>query len=186
MIRTRVGYAGGRAQNPTYRRIGDHTETVQVDFDPARISYAALLEVFWSAHTPTDRARSGQYMRAVFYYDEEQQKIALRSKAALEEKLGRTVHTPILPIRSFTAAEEYHQKYLLKHQTDILREMQRIYPRHEEFVDSTAVARLNGYAGGFGTEEQLAREIGSLGLSAAVQKALEERVRRRSGRGLFN
>jgi peptide-methionine (S)-S-oxide reductase len=186
VIRTRVGYAGGRAESPTYRRIGDHTETVQVDFDPSRISYADLLEVFWSAHTPTERARSGQYMRAVFYHDEEQQRTALRSKAALEEKLGRTVHTPVLSVRTFTPAEDYHQKYLLKHQTDILREMQRIYPRHEDFVDSTAVSRLNGYAGGFGTEEQLARELRGLGLSEDGRNALEERVRRRTDRGLFN
>lgn len=166
--------------------MGDHTETVQVDFDPLRISFDELLEVFWSAHTPTDRARSGQYMRAVFYHNEEQQRDALRSKAALQQKIGRTVHTPILPLRSFTPAEKYHQKYLLKSHADLVREIRKVYPRHEDFVDSTAAARLNGYAGGYGTQEQLSRELQELGLSEAAGRTLEEWVRRRSSRGLFN
>ena len=178
MVRTRVGYAGGRQPNPTYHHMGDHTETVQVDFDPQRISYTDLLEVFWRSHKPTSRSSSFQYMRAVFYHDEQQRKLALESKAALERQLGETVQTAVVPLRSFTVAEDYHQKYILKQNYVLKAEMTGIYPHHGDFVDSTAVARLNGYAGGHGTVEQLAREIDRLGLSEAGRRALTEMVKR--------
>jgi len=167
-----VGYAGGRQSDPTYRRIGDHTETVQVDYDPGRITYGQMIDIFWKSHTPTSASRSGQYMRAVFYHDENQRKQAEASKAALEQELGRTVHTRVVPLRSFTMAEDYHQKYLLKQQHRLNAEMSRIYPSHRDFVDSTAVARINGYAGGNGSKEQFEREIDRLGLSDAGKQAL--------------
>ena len=76
VIRTRVGYAGGRLKAPTYTHIGDHTETVQVDYDPAQITYAELLEVFWQGHNPRSRPYSRQYMAAVFYHNQEQKELA--------------------------------------------------------------------------------------------------------------
>jgi peptide-methionine (S)-S-oxide reductase len=167
-----VGYAGGRRPDPTYRHIGDHTETVQVDYDPKRITFEQLLDIFWKSHTPTSPSRSGQYMRAVFYHDENQRRQAEASKAALEKELGRTVHTRVVPLRSFTMAEDYHQKYLLKQQRGLNAEMSRIYPAHRNFVDSTAVARINGYAGGNGSKKQFEREIDKLGLSDASRQAL--------------
>ena len=176
MIRTRVGYAGGKKKAPTYRSIGDHTETVQVDYDPARISFARLLEIIWESHQPDGRNTSGQYMHAIFYHDDAQKQLALASRADLERKTGRPVTTRILPVRSFTMAEDYHQKYILKQNADLMRELTRIYPRHQDLVDSTAAARLNGYVSGNGTAEQLAKELSSLGLSADGEKILEKRV----------
>ena len=79
-----------------------------------RITYARLLDIIWESHRPTGRNSSGQYMNAIFYHDEGQQRKALASKAALEKKLGRSVTTRVLPVRSFTMAEDYHQKYILK------------------------------------------------------------------------
>ena len=178
MIRTRVGYAGGTAENPDYGHIGDHTETVQVDYDPARISYERLLEIFWQSHRPDERNWSRQYMNAVFFHDERQKAAAEASKAALEKRSGQKARTQMLPVRSFTLAEDYHQKYLLKRHGDLKREMSRIYPNHRELVDSTAAARLNGYAGGHGGPERLAREIDMLGLSPAGRKALQSIVKR--------
>ena len=84
----------------------------------------------------------------------------------------------MVALQSFTMAENYHQKYILKRHSDLKNEMSRIYPRHQEFVDSTAVARLNGYAGGHGTKDRLSREIESLGLSAEGKKVLTEVVRK--------
>jgi methionine-S-sulfoxide reductase len=172
-----VGYAGGTSANPDYGHIGDHTETVQVDYDPARISYTELLAVFWQSHAPTGRAWSQQYRNAVFYNDESQRRQALESKAALEQKLGKPVQTEIVPLRSFTWAEDYHQKYLLKSEHDLVRELQCIYPRQRDFDNSTAVARINGYAGGKGSREQLIREIDQLGLSERGRKLLMRLVR---------
>jgi len=167
-----VGYAGGRRPDPTYRHIGDHTETVQVDYDPKRITFEQLLDIFWKSHTPTGPSRSGQYMRAVFYHDENQRRQAEASKAALEKELGRAVHTRVVPLRSFTMAEDYHQKYLLKQQHRLKAEMSRIYPAHRDFVDSKAVTRINGYAGGNGSKIQFDRDIDRLGLSDTGKQSL--------------
>ncbi len=176
MIRTRVGYAGGRTKAPNYGRIGDHTETVQVDYNPDRITYSRLLEIFWKNHRPTGYSRSRQYMNAVFFHNEQQQKLAMISKAALERRIGSPVNTEVVPLRSFTMAEDYHQKYILK-QHPLKNEILRIYPRHEDFINATVAARLNGYVGGHGTKDQLSREINSLGLSAHGKKMLTEMVR---------
>ena len=177
MIRTRVGYAGGKKEAPTYRRIGDHTETVQVDYDPTRITYAQLLDIFWESHRPNDRNTSGQYMNAVFFHNQEQKEAALASKADLEKRTGRTISTRILPVRTFTLAEDYHQKYLLKQNRSLMAEMTRIYPRHPDLVNSTAAARMNGYVSGYGTADQLARELPGLGLSDQGQQLLRKMVR---------
>lgn len=174
-----MGYAGGRQPHPTYRRIGDHTETVQVDYDPRRITYTDLLALFWRSHTPTRRTAPRQYQRAVFYHDQRQRQLALASKAAVEKQIGHAVGSGILPLRRFTPAEDYHQKYMLKQHHRLTAEMTGIYPDPDDFVDSTAVARLNGYAGGHGTLEQLSREIDRLGLSEAGRQTLAEIVGRR-------
>ena len=111
-------------------------------------------------------------MNAIFYHNDEQRRQALASRAELEKKTGYTVETKIVPVRSFTMAEDYHQKYYLKNHRDLLKEMTRIYPNPRDFVDSTAVTRLNGYSGGYGTGEQLSREIDIIGLSARGKKQL--------------
>jgi peptide-methionine (S)-S-oxide reductase len=180
VIRTRVGYAGGRRENPDYHHIGDHTETVQVDYDPRRITYTQLLDIFWQSHDPAKQSWSRQYMHAIFYHSEKQRQLAMASKAAVEKKIGRRAKTEVVPLRTFTMAEDYHQKYILKQDYELRREMSRIYPLARDFVDSTAVARLNGYAGGYGSIAQLSREIDLLGLSDAGKQALSQTVKRGS------
>jgi len=119
------GYSGGHAENPTYKEVctdrTGHAEVVQVTFDPARVSYEQLLEVFWKIHDPTQVNRQGpdfgkQYRTAIFYHTPEQQALALKSKQALEAsgKLQRPVATEITPAGTFWRAEEYHQRYLEK------------------------------------------------------------------------
>lgn len=176
VVRTRVGYAGGTTEAPTYRHMGDHTETVQIDYDPRRISFEQLLEIFWESHDPTSRPYSVQYKNAVFFHSPEQEQAAAASKAALEKKLGQEVATQIVPLKSFTMAEDYHQKYMLKHH-QIKNEIMAIYPDHHDFVDSTAAARLNGYAGQYGTREQMEEELDLLGLSQAGKEKLKEMLR---------
>lgn len=162
--------------DPTYRNMGDHTETVQVDYDPERITYAQLLEIFWGSHQPTSRNWSRQYMNAIFYHDDEQRRLAMDSKAVVEQKIDGTVRSQVLPLRSFTMAENYHQKYILKQHAKLKSELSRVYPQHQDFVASTAVARLNGYAGGNGTRNQLSRELEILGLSDKGKQVLSEMV----------
>ncbi|NNK93561.1 MAG: peptide-methionine (S)-S-oxide reductase [Desulfobacterales bacterium] len=178
MIRTRVGYAGGQMDAPTYRQMGDHTETIQIDYDPSRVSYNQLLDIFWQSHQPKRRSWSQQYMNAVFYHNENQLLQAEASKTALSQKIGHKVETKVVPLNSFTMAEDYHQKYLLKGRNALEKELVRIYPHHRDLVDSTAAARLNGYVGGHGNKDQLSREIERLGLSIEGKKTLTELVRK--------
>ena len=110
MIRTRVGYAGGSQENPTYYKLGDHTETVEIDYDPNSISYEELLDIFWGSHNPARPALSVQYKSAIFYHNEDQKRLALESKERLEAELNMAILTEILPYSRFYLAEDYHQK----------------------------------------------------------------------------
>ncbi len=176
MVRTRVGYAGGTTKNPTYHRLGDHTETLQVEYDPDAISYAQLLDVFWTSHDPGQGAWSRQYMAAVFYHDEEQKKAIEESLDRIASSLRGKIKTKVLPLTGFTLAEDYHQKYALRRSTAIMEEFQAMYPALEGFVDSTAAARVNGYLAGYGTCERLKEEIEDLGLSADGARRLLKAV----------
>lgn len=175
-----MGYGGGLTNYPDYHHIGDHTETVQVDYDPQVVSFNQLLDIFWQAHDPTRQPWSRQYMHAIFYHDARQQALALEALAAVEKMLGHGIETKVLPLRNFTLAEDYHQKYLLKQHLNLTREMQRFYPNHQDFIASTAVSRLNGYVGGYGSDSQLQRELDRLGLSETARRALTDLVRRKS------
>lgn len=114
MHATRVGYTGGTTADPTYRSMGDHTESIQLDYDPDVISYEELLAEFWAQHSPTRPSRSRQYASAIFYADEEQRRAAEESKRRMESRLGVTLHTDIVPLERFYLAEEYHQHYYAK------------------------------------------------------------------------
>jgi methionine-S-sulfoxide reductase len=163
-----VGYAGGTTADPTYEDLGDHSETVQVDYDPAVITYEELLAVFFASHDASANAGSRQYMSAIFYHDAEQERLALAVKAAEEARLGTAVQTQIIPLDVFYLAEDYHQKYALQNDPIVMAEFRAMYPEFTDIVDSTAVTRANAYLDGAGTLEQLQRELSSLGLSAAA------------------
>lgn len=176
MVRTRVGYAGGEQKNPTYHNLGDHTESFQIDYDPDRLSYSQLLDIFWTEHNPCARAGSRQYMSAVFYHDEGQRKLAVESKERVEKTQGRKVTTDILPLTKFYLAEDYHQKYRLRHAQRLLTELSGYYPDAAGLVNSTAAARINGYLGGNGTSAQLRGELAELGLSKEAGEDLQRAV----------
>ena len=125
VVETVVGYTGGHMNDPTYKDVCSdetgHAEAVEVLFDPKIISYEKLLDVYWNSHDPTTPNRQGpdvgtQYRSAIFYHDEEQRKIAEKSKALLErsKKFKNPVVTEIVKAGPFYRAEEYHQKYLMK------------------------------------------------------------------------
>jgi methionine-S-sulfoxide reductase len=125
VISTTSGYTGGNVQNPSYEQVSyggtGHLEAVEVAYDPAKISYEKLLEVFWRNIDPTDGKgqfcdRGEQYTTAVFFHDEEQRRLAEESKRKLVDsgRLGKSITTPIRPAATFYAAEEYHQDYYVK------------------------------------------------------------------------
>lgn len=120
---TTVGYMGGMTQNPTYEdvcyRNTNHAEVVQVEYDPAQVSYGDLLNVFWQNHDPTQMNRQGpdtgtQYRTAIFYHTPEQESQARASKQALENsgRFKKPIVTEISAAPEFYRAEEYHQQYL--------------------------------------------------------------------------
>jgi peptide-methionine (S)-S-oxide reductase len=167
VIRTRVGYAGGTKKNPTYHGLGDHAETIQIDYDPAKISYEGLLDIFWEDHDPTYPRLSRQYMSAIFYHDREQNKLAVESKDRETNKLKSTIYTEIVPYTEFYIAEDYHQKYALQRNSELMREFGIMYPSFDGIVSSTAAARANGYLGGYGNLRDLEAEINSYSFSEA-------------------
>src|SRR6476469_5203247 len=125
VLATAVGYEGGTLERPTYEDVCSgrtgHAEAVEVDYDPARVSYDRLLDVFWENHDPTTLNRQGpdvgeQYRSAIFFHDAEQEKAARESKARLEAsgRYRRPVVTAIVPASTFWRAEDYHQQYLEK------------------------------------------------------------------------
>ena len=181
VIRTRVGYAGGTTKDPTYRHLGDHAETVQVDFDPEVIAFPELLRVFWSSHDASRGAWSRQYMSAIFYHDEEQGRLARELKVKSEERAERKLQTEIVPATEFYLAEDYHQKYTLQGDHFLMREFWNMYPDFSDFVDSTAAAKVNGYLYGCRSLAHLRTELGSLGLSPEGNTRLLERVTRMHG-----
>ena len=125
VVSTSVGYTGGKVANPSYEDVctdgTGHAEAVEVDYDPKKLAYDKLLEVFWENHDPTQLNRQGpdwgtQYRSAIFFHDPEQEAAALASK----EKLGHSgryskpIVTQIVPAVTFYPAEDYHQQYLEK------------------------------------------------------------------------
>lgn len=181
VVRTRVGYAGGSTPNPTYQSLGDHTETVQVDYDPSQISYQRLLEVFWASHNPAAPSWSRQYLNVIFYENDEQRRLAEASREQLKALLGKRIYTAVLPATPFTLAEDYHQKYYLRQYPELLREWRRYYPDLKALVNSRAAARLNGYVAGYGSLAQLTEELPLLGLSASAGEQLVSRWTAKAG-----
>jgi len=126
VVATAVGYTGGTSTDPTYELVctgrTGHAEAVEVTYDPARVSYDRLLDVFWAGHDPTTPNRQGpdrgtQYRSAIFYHDEEQRRAAEASKARWQEsgRFRAPIVTQLVPATTFYPAEEYHQRYLEKH-----------------------------------------------------------------------
>jgi peptide-methionine (S)-S-oxide reductase len=125
VVETAVGFMGGTLANPTYEDVctgrTGHTEVVQVTYDPERVSYRDLLNVFWNAHDPTTLNRQGpdigtQYRSVIFYHTPEQEAAARESKEEMgrSKRFRRPIVTAIQPAREFWRAEEYHQQYFAK------------------------------------------------------------------------
>ena len=115
-----AGYAGGTTLNPTYKQVCSgttgHAEVAQISFDPAKISYRQLVDLFWDAHDPTTLNRQGadvgtQYRSVIFYHDEQQKLIAEQSKQEAQKNFTQAIVTEIHPLTKFYPAENYHQDY---------------------------------------------------------------------------
>jgi peptide-methionine (S)-S-oxide reductase len=124
VISVTSGFAGGTTENPTYQQVctetTGHAEVTEIVFDPAKISYARLLEVFWQAHDPTTLNRQGadegtSYRSIILYRDEKQKLEAEKSKLAAQKDFKNPIVTEIVPLKKFYKAEDFHQEYYDNH-----------------------------------------------------------------------
>lgn len=114
------GYSGGRTENPSYENIGDHAEAIQIEFDPAQVTFDTLLQVFFHTHNPTTINRQGndvgpQYRSAIFFHNDEQRLSAEKTIASVQSDFEEPIVTQVEPFKSFTVAEDYHKNYFEKH-----------------------------------------------------------------------
>ncbi|WP_267640183.1 peptide-methionine (S)-S-oxide reductase MsrA [Haloarchaeobius amylolyticus] len=174
VVRTRVGYAGGSTPSPTYRDLGDHTEVVQVDFDPTETSYRDLLDWFVRAHNPRANSPIRQYDNVVLWHDVGQRE-AVEDVIAEQETRHGHVNTRAEPLDAFTVAEDYHQKYRLRSAPDLF---DALAARYDDAAvrESTVAARLNGFVAGYGSAALLADEGAAYGLPDELLATLRERV----------
>ncbi|OWR43812.1 methionine sulfoxide reductase [Danaus plexippus plexippus] len=182
IIRTRVGYAGGTTKNPHYRNIGDHTEVIELDYDPKTVTFEELLDIFWANHEYglTTKLKR-QYQSMILYHDEEQRKVAEQSYNKMQARCNEPLRTEIAPADAFYAAEDYHQKYRLQGHKDLCRSLGL---DSSKLQTSHLAARLNGYLVGVGGRSQFEEEVNKLGLSEKQADYVRHEIERNEGGGL--
>ncbi|MGU3472040.1 peptide-methionine (S)-S-oxide reductase MsrA [Paenibacillus sp. D51F] len=161
VIRTRTGYAGGTSLNPDYRHMGDHSETVQLQYDPSVISYRELLDLFWSSHNPANiNGYKGRQYQSIVFWSGREQLEAIREKLSGLALEGKPVpDTEIAEAAEFWVAEERHQKYDLKRFPDAVKKLDALFPSRGEMEASTLAARLNGLAKGCTNRQRILEEM---------------------------
>ncbi|XP_028156149.1 peptide methionine sulfoxide reductase [Ostrinia furnacalis] len=181
VVRTRVGYSGGTTKSPHYRNIGDHTEVIELDFDPKTVTFVELLEMFWANHEYglTTKLKR-QYQSMILYHDEEQRAAAEASYKEMLARVGQ-LRTEIAPAGTFYPAEDYHQKYRLQGHKDLCRSLGLDSTRLQT---SHLAARLNGYLVGMGGKAQFEEEVKKLGLDEKQADYVRKELERNEGGGL--
>jgi len=161
VIRTRVGYAGGTLDHPTYRQLGDHTETVEIDFDTRYVSLENMLNVFWSNHNPfnINEYKGRQYQSLVLYRGQIQQNVIQNVMNMRVEQGKGKPDTEIAPFNRFYLAEDRHQKYYLKRYPDAIDKLSILFPSAQELTNASLAARLNGLAKGYTNLHTILDEI---------------------------
>jgi len=168
VVGTRVGYAGGTTPAPDYHHTGDHHESVEVAYDPARTSYRDLLAAFWAAHPAVGLPGPMRTREVVLYAGEAQRREAVASRRAVAHTAGERVSTGIEPVGRFWSAEPVNQKATLQRLApDLVRQLAARHGGRDAFLASPAAARLNAYAGGFAGDEALQDAARELSVPAA-------------------
>lgn len=147
VVRTRVGYAGGTKPDPSYHSLGDHTEVVQVDFDPDIVTYQDLVEDAFRQHDPQTQSRKTQYQNVVFA-STATQRTTIDTVLAASGYTADGVETRLEQLSRFYPAEDYHQKYRLRSTSSFLSAFEEAGYTDEEIRESPIAAALNGYVAG--------------------------------------
>lgn len=181
MLSTRVGYSGGTKLRPSYHDLGDHTEAIEVRYDPARITYEKLLDLFWTLHDPASGSPKRQYRSAIFPHDAAQEAAAEASKRRREAERGRPLPTAIEPATAFTPAEDYHQKWYMQRSRELTRELSSLVGGEQVLFDSTLGARLNAYFANAAELSAVQKELARLAIPAPDAEKMLESVRAAAG-----
>jgi methionine-S-sulfoxide reductase len=174
VLSTRVGFAGGTLEDPTYSGVGDHVETVEVIYDPLKTDYRTLLRHFWSHHNSRAKPIFRQYASAVFVTDQEQAEAAKDERKKWQEKTGDLrVLTAVRPLKRFYPAEENHQKYYLQQDTILLESLPGDGPTR---LNTLLATKLNALSGRTGTRKDLSHALSELGIEAEASNLLFKRA----------
>ncbi|XP_011502228.1 PREDICTED: peptide methionine sulfoxide reductase [Ceratosolen solmsi marchali] len=185
VIRTCVGYAGGLKDNPAYSNLGDHTEVIDIEYDPEVITYKQLLNLFWNNHEyGLTKFVKRQYISLILYHNDEQRILAEKSRDYLQREKNEKFITEISPFRKFYPAEDYHQKYRLQQHPWLLENI-GLKGGSEDLRNCPLAAKLNGYLVGVATLDEFERQVPSLGLSDKVLQYVRKYVIERHGNGLY-
>jgi len=160
--------------DPTYMQIGDHTETLQMDYDPSIISYEELVDIFWSSHDST-YPNCSQYGSICFYHDDEQKEIAERTRDEEQKKHRRKLQTRVEACPRFWLAEDYHQKYTLQQYDDIMAILK--FKDNKEMTDSPLATKLNGYLCGHGQLSDALTELAQYNVDDVITKQVASIIR---------
>ena len=162
VIRTSVGYAGGKTKHPTYQNLGDHTEVIQIQYDPSKITFKQLMSIFWKNHNSSIFYQK-QYWSIVLYINEEQKSAAQDLLQLYKKESLATVYTQIIPLEEYYHAESYHQKYTLQtHPWLIVAVNVR---SAKELIQSQVCTKLNGFLSSYGTHDELLESAKHFGLN---------------------
>ncbi|KAL7021412.1 hypothetical protein ACKWTF_011860 [Chironomus riparius] len=186
VLRTKVGYSGGSLDNPVYRNLGDHTEVIEIHYDPKTIAFEKLLNLFWNNHEYglTTKIKK-QYASIIFYHNDEQKETAEKSREAEQKaRSNETIITQIVKASTFYPAEDYHQKYRLQAHKKLASDL-GLSPTSSKLLQTSYVAtKLNGYLVGVGGSKQFLEEAESLGLTDKQIQYVLKYVKENEGGGL--
>ncbi|XP_076259498.1 methionine sulfoxide reductase A isoform X4 [Rhynchophorus ferrugineus] len=183
VLRTRVGYSGGTTPNPVYKSMGDHTEVIEIDYDPNIISYHDLLKLFWNNHEyGLTTVIKRQYMSLILYHDEDQKRIAEIEIKIEAGKRNEKLLTELAPAGPFYPAEDYHQKYRLQKHGWIAEEL-NLTP--ELLQTSEVAAKLNGYIAGVGTVEEFEKDVKRLAIPEKIASFVKIQLLENMGGTLY-
>ncbi len=176
---TRVGFAGGTTDNPNTRQTGDHTEMVEIEFDPEIISLESILNVFWSSHNPVNinNYRDRLYQSLILFRDPAQQHVIQEVMKSREEQGNGRPDTEVAPYAGFYPAEDRNQKFYLRRFPDAMDKLKALFATENELMGSTLAARLNGLAKGHTNLEKIIDEIRTWPISSEEQEAVIQLIK---------
>jgi len=181
VLRTRVGYSGGKSTNPSYKVVDFHTEVVEIDYDPEIISYGELIDIFFSSHNETLRPYDQRVKSLIFYrndaeYDIAKQKLNNIRMSTPEEE---SVFTELKSFEVFYLAEPEHQNRSLKLETSLYGEIEQMFGTDDKVLLSILASKLNGYIYGYGTLEGAQNLLDLSGLSDASKARVIDVIQNR-------